>query len=75
MKSITKVWLDETQNECTMCGKCEAICPEVFEVPEKMKPRLDADLSLEDSIKEAAEECPVFTIAIEYDNSGKRDNE
>ena len=28
----------------------------------------------EDEIEEAAEGCPVGTIAIEYDNSGKRDN-
>ena len=73
--AITKVWLDETENECTMCGACEAISPDVFEVPEKMIIRDDADFSLEDEIVEAAEGCPVATIGIEYDNSGKRDND
>lgn len=71
--AITKVWLDESENECTMCGACEAVCDAVFEVPEKMVIKEGADLSLEDEIKEAADGCPVATIAIEYDNSGKRD--
>jgi ferredoxin len=72
--AITKVWLDESENECTMCGACEAVCPEVFEVPEKMVVKADADLSLIDEIEEAAQSCPVDVIAIEHDNSGKRDN-
>jgi ferredoxin len=72
--AITKVWLDETENECTMCGACEAISPDVFEVPEKMIVKANADLSLLQEIEEAAEGCPVATIAIEYDNSGKRGN-
>lgn len=71
--AITRVWLDESENECTMCGACEAICDAVFAVPEKMVLVPNADLSLEDEIKEAADGCPVATIAIEYDNSGKRD--
>jgi hypothetical protein len=48
--------------------------PEVFEVPEKMVVRKDADLTLVKEIEKAAEDCPVATIAIEYDHSGKRDN-
>jgi len=74
MATITKVWLDESENECTMCGACEATCPEVFEVPEKMIVKNGADFTLNDQILESAEGCPVGTIAIEYDNSGKRDN-
>lgn len=72
--AITKVWLDESENECTMCGACEAICPEVFEVPEKMIVVDNADLSLDEEIEEAAECCPVATIAIDVDNSGERTN-
>jgi len=71
---ITRVWLDESENECTMCGACEATCSAVFEVPEKMVIVKGADLSLTSEIIEAAEGCPVSTIAIEYDSSGKRDN-
>lgn len=72
--NITKVWLDESENECTMCGACEAICPDVFSVPDKMTINVGANLNLKDEIIESAEGCPVGTIAIEYDNSGKRDN-
>lgn len=72
--AVTRVWLDESENECTMCGACEAICPEVFEVPEKMIIKDGADLSLLKEIEEAAEGCPVATIGIEYDNSGTRGN-
>ena len=35
--AITKVWLDESSDECVSCGACEATCDAVFEVPEKMK--------------------------------------
>ena len=71
---ITKAWLDESKNECTMCGACEATCPEVFEVPEKMIVLETPDYSLTNAIEEAALGCPVDTIALEYDKSGARDN-
>lgn len=58
-----------------MCGLCKMTCPEVFEVPEKMQVKNDADLTKELEIKEAADSCPVNVIAIEFDSSGKRDNE
>ncbi len=60
--AIEKVWIDESENECTMCGACEAICEEVFEVPEKVIVKNNADLSLEDEIIEAADCCPVEII-------------
>ena len=72
--AITKVWLDESENECTMCGACEAVCDAVFEVPEKMAVRKDADLSQEDAIKEAAEGCPVGVIAYAVDGGSARAN-
>ena len=71
---ITRVWLDESINECTMCGACEATCPEVFEVPEKMVLNKNPDFKLTEPIEDAADGCPVATIAIEYNHSGKRDN-
>lgn len=71
---ITRVWLDESLQDCTSCMLCEGGVPEVFEVPEKMVVRTDANLTLESEIMEAAEACPVATIAIEFDHSGKRDN-
>jgi ferredoxin len=72
--AITKVWLDETEDECTLCGACEAMAPDVFEVPEKMIVVENPDLTQVEDIEEAADTCPVSTIAIEYDNSGQRDN-
>lgn len=71
---ITKVWLDETENDCTSCGLCEATVPDVFEVPEKMIVIDNPDYTQVDDIEMAADSCPVLTIAIEYENSGKRDN-
>jgi len=71
---ITKTWLDESLDDCTECGLCEDMLPEVYKVPEKMIVVENADLSGEKEILEAADACPVATIAIEYDNSGKRDN-
>jgi ferredoxin len=73
--AITKVWLDETENECTMCGACEAVVDAVFAVPEKMVVKNGVDFAkYEAEIKEAAEGCPVATIAFEVDGSGKRAN-
>jgi len=63
--AISRVWVEE---DCTGCGLCEEICPEVFELGDRevaiVKP--DADLNAyEEEIKEAAESCPVEAIQIE----------
>lgn len=71
---ITKVWLDETECECTKCHACEDLVPEVFVVPDKMTVLANAKLSMISDIEDAAVTCPVGTIAVEYNNSGKRDN-
>lgn len=64
--SIKKVWLDESDDECISCNLCEEIAPEVFEVPDKMTVKPDADLSEnEDKIVEAVEECPTEVIKYE----------
>ena len=69
--AIARVRLDESENECTMCGVCEAACPEIFEVPEKVIIKEGADFGLvEEAIEEAAESCPANCIAIEYNHSG-----
>ena len=72
--AITRVWLDESKEDCTMCGLCQTICPKVFIVPEKMALRDDADLSCQHELLKAAESCPVNVIALEFNNSGKRGN-
>jgi len=64
--AITKVWLNESENECSMCGACEAACDAVFEVPEKMVVKSGVDFSAyEAGIKEAADSCPVGVISFE----------
>ncbi|GHV15676.1 hypothetical protein AGMMS49938_14520 [Fibrobacterales bacterium] len=73
--AITKVWLDETENECTMCGACEAVCDAVFEVPEKMAVKAGAGfVENEAEIKDAADGCPVGVIAYALDGGDKRAN-
>lgn len=73
--AITKVWLDESENECTMCGACEATVDAVFEVPEKMTVKAGVDFSkFEAEIKDAAEGCPVGVIAYAVDGGSKRAN-
>jgi ferredoxin len=64
--AIKKVWLDESEDECISCGNCESICPEVFEVPDKMVVKAGVDFSkYEDTIKEAIDSCPTSVIKAE----------
>jgi len=64
--TIKKVWLDESEDECTSCDLCASIAPDVFEVPDKMQVIPDADLEAnEDEIKEAVDSCPTEVIKIE----------
>jgi len=73
--AITKVWLDESENECSMCGACEATCDAVFEVPEKMAVKEGADFAANEAeIKEAADSCPVGVIAYAVDGGSTRAN-
>ncbi|HSH68750.1 MAG TPA: ferredoxin [Deferrisomatales bacterium] len=60
---MKKVWIDE---ECIACGACVDLCPDVFELDGDLATLVeDADLSLDDEIIEAAEECPVEAIHYE----------
>ena len=57
---ITKVWIDEN---CTSCGLCSDICPEVFVMKDLATVVQDIQYSdYEEKIKEAAESCPVEVI-------------
>lgn len=61
--SIKKVWIEE---DCTSCGLCEDICPDVFEMEDIAIVKKGVDFSkFEDEIKEAAENCPVEVIKYE----------
>jgi len=62
--AIKRVWIEEG---CTLCGLCEDIAPEVFEMGEEssvVKEGVDFS-QYEDQIKEAAESCPTGVIQFE----------
>jgi len=64
--AIKRVWLDESEDECTSCGLCESIAPDVFEVPDKMVVKEGVDFSeYEDEIRDAADSCPTEVIKFE----------
>ncbi|MDA3866207.1 MAG: ferredoxin [Salinivirgaceae bacterium] len=61
--TISKVWIEE---DCTACGLCEDICPDVFKVEDIAEIVEGSDIqSYEQEIKEAAETCPVEVIKYE----------
>lgn len=61
--AIKKVWIEEG---CTVCGMCEELCPEVFEMEDEAVVKDGADFeSNEAGIKDAAESCPVEIIKFE----------
>ncbi len=56
----------KVNEECSACGICEDICPEVFELGDeqaevKVNPVPE---EYEDKVREAAEECPTESIEI-----------
>lgn len=64
--AIKRVWLDESEDECISCGNCENVCPEVFEIPDKMVVKEGVDFSqYESEIKEAVDICPTNVIKYE----------
>lgn len=61
--SISKVNILEG---CTICGLCEQICPEVFEMGDaaaKVKEGVGLN-QYESTIREAADSCPVNVIEV-----------
>jgi ferredoxin len=58
--AITKIWIEEN---CTACGVCVDICPEIFEMKDLATVVQGLQYSdYENKIKEAAENCPVEVI-------------
>lgn len=67
---ITKVWIDETDEECVGCGACEAVCDAMFRVPRNKCEVVGTDYAKYDAdIREASECCPAGVIR--YAEDGK----
>jgi len=54
------------EDTCTACGLCCETCPEVFRLGDVMAEVIIDEVppEYEDSVQEAAEECPVEAIVI-----------
>jgi len=59
-----KVRVEDT---CTACGLCVDTCPEVFEMGDDMAQTIVDEVppEQEDTVQQAADECPVEAIIIE----------
>ena len=57
------------EDGCVLCGLCEGICPSVFEMGEEAAVVITDEVpeNLQADVKQAAEDCPVDVIVIEYD--------
>ena len=55
----------KVEDSCIECGACESICDKVFTVEDMAKVNEAEVAANEDSVKEAAESCPVGAIVIE----------
>ncbi|GAB1415535.1 ferredoxin [Paludibacter sp.] len=61
--AIVKVWVEE---DCTSCGVCESICPEVFEIVDICIAKEGVNYAdYESEIRESADNCPVEVIKFE----------
>ena len=55
----------KVEDSCIACGACKSICDKVFTVEDMAKVNEAEVAANEDSVKEAAESCPVGAIVIE----------
>ena len=52
-------------DDCIACGACESICDAVFSIEDKAVVNESAVADNIDSVKEAADACPVGAISVE----------
>ena len=52
-------------DDCIACGACESICDAVFSIEDKAVVNEAAVAGNIDSVKEAADACPVSAITVE----------
>lgn len=53
------------EDECIACGRCEEICPAVFEVGDVSRVKRQPKAGEEDCAEEAATACPATAISME----------
>ena len=55
------------EDNCTLCGMCVDICPEVFSLVDMQAEVTEGNIlpESEELVQEAAEECPVEAIVID----------
>ncbi|MGQ9553325.1 MAG: ferredoxin [Anaerolineae bacterium] len=60
------------RDECIGCGNCSDIAPDVFELDEEGLSRvINPEGADDDTIREAAESCPVDCISL-FDEAGRK---
>ena len=57
----------QIEDSCTACGLCVDTCPEVFEMGDNIAEVIVDSVppELEETIQQAADECPVEAIVVE----------
>lgn len=55
------------EDKCTACGLCVDTCPEVFQMGDEFAVVIveTVPVELEDTVQQAADECPVEAIVVE----------
>lgn len=59
---ITRVWIDESEEECVSCGACEACADAIFRVDDKCRIVGTDFASYETEIKDAVDICPAEVL-------------
>ncbi|MBL7156944.1 MAG: ferredoxin [Candidatus Omnitrophica bacterium] len=57
-----KITVDE--DLCIGCGLCASLCPEVFEMGDNEKPKINADSCKTHDLNDVASQCPVEAIKL-----------
>lgn len=71
MHMITKVWLDESEDECVSCGACECACEAIFHMngnTDKVEIIGKNFATWDQDIRDAADACPAEIIKFAEDD-------
>lgn len=68
---ITKVWIDESQEQCVSCGACEAACDAIFHLDRKDHVSIiGQDFATWDTeIRDAVDVCPAEILKFSEDDN------